>query len=253
MAFYKDNFQKEIINCGTCRIPKNQEDEDKFQTYIPYMDFEYKKYEDGYFFPIGTTVKPYELCIKLSNETEKLFDYEVKVIKKKEDNWIINDDLKAKNLFLTTGADVSLIEEKYLDIRAVWGQKIDVYTTTTIDINYHKECSLSKSSKDNIVSIGATHNRFDDEKIESSYNLKLKNINEIKHNDYTKNIIQNDIKELLEKANDIKLLNDVRVLDVKIGARASSVDYFPMLGKLVDSKKSFEKYPHLKNGFKIKK
>jgi tRNA 5-methylaminomethyl-2-thiouridine biosynthesis bifunctional protein len=252
MAFYKDNFQKEIINCGTCRIPKNQEDEDKFQTYIPYMDFEYKKYEDGYFFPIGTTVKPYELCRKLSNETEKLFDYEVKVIKKKEDNWIINDDLKAKNLFLTTGADVSLIEEKYLDIRAVWGQKIDVYTTTKIDINYHKECSLSKSSKDNIVSIGATHNRFDNDEIDSSYNLKLKNINEMKHNEYTNNIIQNDIKELLEKANDIKTLDNVKVLDVKIGARASSVDYFPMIGKLVNSAKSFEKYPHLKNGFQIK-
>jgi tRNA 5-methylaminomethyl-2-thiouridine biosynthesis bifunctional protein len=252
MAFYKDNFSKEMINCGTCRIPKNQEDEDKFQTYIPYMDFEYKKYEDGYFFPIGTTVKPYELCRKLSNETEKLFDYEVKVIKKKEDNWIINDDLKAKNLFLTTGADVSLIEEKYLDIRAVWGQKIDVYTTTKIDINYHKECSLSKSSKDNIVSIGATHNRFDNDEIDSSYNLKLKNINEMKHNEYTNNIIQNDIKELLEKANDIKTLNDIEVLDVKIGARASSVDYFPMIGKLVNSAKSFEKYPHLKNGFQIK-
>jgi tRNA 5-methylaminomethyl-2-thiouridine biosynthesis bifunctional protein len=252
MAFYKDNFQKEIINCGTCRIPKNQEDEDKFQTYIPYMDFEYKKYEDGYFFPIGTTVKPYELCRKLSNETEKLFDYEVKIIEKKEDNWIINDDLKAKNLFLTTGADVSLIEEKYLDIRAVWGQKIDVYTTTKIDINYHKECSLSKSSKDNIVSIGATHNRFDNDEIDSSYNLKLKNINEMKHNEYTNNIIQNDIKELLEKANDIKTLDNVKVLDVKIGARASSVDYFPMIGKLVNSAKSFEKYPHLKNGFQIK-
>jgi tRNA 5-methylaminomethyl-2-thiouridine biosynthesis bifunctional protein len=252
MAFYKDNFSKEMINCGTCRIPKNQEDEDKFQTYIPYMDFEYKKYEDGYFFPIGTTVKPYELCRKLSNETEKLFDYEVKVIKKKEDNWIINDDLKAKNLFLTTGADVSLIEEKYLDIRAVWGQKIDVYTTTKIDINYHKECSLSKSSKDNIVSIGATHNRFDNDEIDSSYNLKLKNINEMKHNEYTNNIIQNDIKELLEKANDIKTLDNVKVLDVKIGARASSVDYFPMIGKLVNSAKSFEKYPHLKNGFQIK-
>jgi tRNA 5-methylaminomethyl-2-thiouridine biosynthesis bifunctional protein len=252
MAFYKDNFSKEMINCGTCRIPKNQEDEDKFQTYIPYMDFEYKKYEDGYFFPIGTTVKPYELCRKLSNETEKLFDYEVKIIEKKENNWIINDDLKAKNLFLTTGADVSLIEEKYLDIRAVWGQKIDVYTTTKIDINYHKECSLSKSSKDNIVSIGATHNRFDNDEIDSSYNLKLKNINEMKHNEYTNNIIQNDIKELLEKANDIKTLDNVKVLDVKIGARASSVDYFPMIGKLVNSAKSFEKYPHLKNGFQIK-
>lgn len=252
MAFYKDNFQKEIINCGTCRIPKNQEDEDKFQTYIPYMDFEYEKYEHGYFFPIGTTVKPYELCRKLSNETEKLFDYEVKIIEKEEDYWIINDDLKVKNLFLTTGADVSLIEEKYLDIRAVWGQKIDVYTTTKIDINYHKECSLSKSSKENIVSIGATHNRFDNDEIDSSYNLKLKNINEMKHNEYTNNIIQNDIKELLEKANDIKTLDNVKVLDVKIGARASSVDYFPMIGKLVNSAKSFEKYPHLKNGFQIK-
>jgi tRNA 5-methylaminomethyl-2-thiouridine biosynthesis bifunctional protein len=252
MAFYKDKFSKEMTNCGTCRIPKNQEDEDKFQTYIPYMDFEYKKYEDGYFFPIGTTVKPYELCKKLSNESEKLFNYEVETIENNEDNWTINNEIKAKKLFLTTGADVSLIEEKYLDIRAVWGQKIDIYTTTCININYHKECSLSKSSDDNIVSIGATHNRFNDDKIDNSYSLKLKNINEMKHNDYTNNIIQSDIEELLQKANDIKTLNDVKVLDVKIGARASSVDYFPMVGKLVDSAKSFEKYPHLKNGFQIK-
>lgn len=56
----------------------------------------------------------------------------------------------------------------------------------------------------------------------------------------------------MKKANDIKVLNDVKVLDVKIGARASSVDYFPMVGKLVDAEKSFEKYPHLKNGFQIK-
>ena len=250
--YYKENFSEDLINCGTCRIPKNEEDEEKFQSYIPYMDFEYEKYEEGYLFKIGSLVKPYELCKKLSKNTQKLFDYEVKSIEKKENIWKINNEIKAKNLFLTTGADISLIDEKYLDIRAVWGQKIDINTTTSININYHKECSLSISNNDQVVSIGATHNRFDSDKIDSSYNLKLKNINKIKHNDYTKNIIQNDIAELLKKANDIKVLNDVKVLDVKIGARASSVDYFPMVGKLVDAEKSFEKYPHLKNGFQIK-
>ena len=252
MNYYKKYFSDDLINCGTCRIPKNQEDEEKFQTYIPYMDFKYKKFEEGYLFEIGSVVKPYEICKKLSNDTSKLFDYEVEKIEKNDDFWFINDEIKTKNLFLSTGADISLIEEKYLDIRAVWGQKIDVFTTTKVEVNYHKECSLSISNKDGMVSIGATHHRFDDEKQKSSYDLKLKNINKLKHNDYTNNIMQEDVKELLKKANDIKILNDIKVLDIKIGARASSVDYFPMLGKLVDSQKSFEKYPHLKNGFQIK-
>jgi glycine/D-amino acid oxidase-like deaminating enzyme len=252
IAFYKENFPEEIINCGTCRIPKNDEDEEKFQTYIPYMDFEYEKYEDGYFFEIGSVVKPYEICKKLSNEVEKFFDYEVEKLEKFEDFWFINDEIKAKKLFLATGADISLIKEKYFDIRAVWGQKIDIYTTTKVEVNYHKECSLSISNSNNMVSIGATHYRFDNNETQSSYDLKLKNINKLKHNEYTNSIMQDDVIKLLKKANDIKTLNDVKVLDIKIGARASSVDYFPMVGKLVDSKKSFEKYPHLKNGFQIK-
>lgn len=252
MTYYKKYFSEDLINCGTCRIPKNSEDEEKFQSYIPYMDFEYKKFEEGYLFKIGSVVKPYEICKKLSNDTLKLFDYEINKIEKIENYWLLNDEIKTKNLFLTTGADISLIEEKYLDIRAVWGQKIDVLTTTKVEVNYHKDCSLSISNKDGIVSIGATHHRFDDKKQESSYDLKLKNINKLKHNDCTNNIMQEDVKELLTKANDIKTLNDVTVLDIKIGARASSVDYFPMVGKLVDSQKSFEKYPHLKNGFQIK-
>lgn len=254
--YYKNNFNEELQNCGTCRIPKNQEDEEKFQSYIPYMDFEYEKYEDGYLFPIGSVIKPYEVCLKLSKDIEKLFNYEVSKIEKIDDYWLINDEIKAKKLFLATGANISLIDEKYFDIRAVWGQKIDVLTSSQIDINYHKECSLSKSKKIDenryLVSIGATHNRFDKDMKNSSYNLELANINKIEHNKETKEIIEADIQKLLKKANDIKQLNDIEVVDVKIGARASSIDYFPMVGKLIDSKKSFEKYPHIKNGTHIK-
>lgn len=254
--YYKEFFSDELINCGTCRIPKNQEDEEKFQSYIPFMDFEYEKFEEGYFFPIGSVVKPYEVCKKLSKDVDKLFNFNVTKIERIEDFWLINNEIKAKNLFLTTGANISLIDEEYFDIRAVWGQKIDILTSSKIDINYHKECSLSKSKKIDenryVVSIGATHNRFNKDMRNSSYNLELANINKIEHNEETKEIIEADIQKLLKKANDIKELKNIEVIDVKIGARASSVDYFPMVGKLVDSKKSIEKFPHIKNGTHIK-
>ena len=254
--YYQDYFSENLINCGTCRIPKNEEDEEKFQSYIPYTDFEFSKYENGYFFPIGSVVNSYEICKNLVTYVEKLFDYEVLKMERVDGFWILNDEIKAKKLFLTTGADISLIDEEYFDIRAVWGQKIDVITSTNIEINYHKECSLSKSKKldENryLASIGATHNRFDKDMCNTSYNLKLKNINKLEHDEISKAIMEKDVKKLLSKANDIKKLENVEVIDIKIGARASSVDYFPMVGKLVDSKKSIEKYPHIKNGTHIK-
>lgn len=256
IEYYKNHFYENLTNFGTCRIPKNREDEDKFQTYIPYMDFEYEKFEDGYFFPIGSIVNPYEVCKKLSKDVQKLFNYEVTKIEKEDDFWIINKEYKTKNLFSTTGADISLIDEEYFDIRAVWGQKIDIITSSNVEINYHKECSLSKAKEIEknrfLVSVGATHNRFDKNMDNTSYNLKLSNINNLQHNEETKNIMKNDVDKLLKKANDIKKLENIEVIDIKIGARASSIDYFPMVGKLVDSKKSIEKYPHIKNGTHIK-
>ncbi|RBQ31470.1 D-amino-acid oxidase [Arcobacter sp. FW59] len=255
LEIYKKDFAEYFQNSGTCRIPKNQEDFDKFKSYIPHMDFDFKAFEDGYFFDIGSVVSSYEICKKLSKDVEKLFNYDVLKIEKKDDLWIINDEIEAKKLFLSTGADISLINEEYFDIRAVWGQKIDILSSTKIDINYHKECSLSKSipkNGKNFISIGATHHRFKENMKDTSYNLKLKNINNIKHNKKTLEIINSDTEELLKKANDIKKLEDIEVIDIKIGSRASSIDYFPMVGTLVDSKKSFEKYPHIKNGTHIK-
>ncbi|WP_198304416.1 FAD-dependent oxidoreductase [Arcobacter vandammei] len=253
--FYKNNFPNLITNCGTIRVPKNNIDEDKFQSYIPYMDFNFEKKESGYFFPIGSTVNPFEICSALAKDVEKLFDYEVFNIEQENDVWKINNDFLASKLFLCTGANIDLVKEEYFDIRAVWGQKIDILSSIKIEVNYHKECSISKSIEENgknKISIGATHNRFLEDMSDTSYNVKLKNINLLSHNDKTKKIIAEDIKKLLNKANDIKKLEDVKIIDIKIGARASSIDYFPMVGSLVDSEKSFLKYPHIKNGTHIK-
>jgi glycine/D-amino acid oxidase-like deaminating enzyme len=228
--FYKKNSGKFINNCGTIRIPKDEIDKEKFDSYKPFMDFEYEEKEGGYYFEIGSIVETYNTCKELTKAIEKKFNYEVVSIKYEKENWCINDEIITKNLILTTGADTKLIEEKYFNIRPVWGQRIDIETSTCININYHKECSLSVSKQTTkgtyISSIGATHHR----------------------NVYEKKIDNNDTQELLKKANDIKQLSDVKVLKILAGARASSVDYLPIVGEVIDSKKTLEEFPYLKNG-----
>lgn len=255
--FYKENIPEEITNCGVVRIPKNNEDREKFESYKPYMDFPFKEEGDGYFFEIGSQVSPYNICKSLSKDVEKKFNYEVENIKRVDDYWLINDEIKTKNLILTTGADISLIEEKYFNIRAVWGQKIDIYTTNCIDKNYHKACSLSHSKKSDRegfykVSIGATHHRFTCDLKVCNHCIKTANINKMFSHSYSLKTVNSDTDELLEKANDIQKLNDVEVCDIKIGARASSNDYFPMVGKMINSSKTLDEFPHLANGSFVK-
>jgi len=255
--FYKEVNSKSFVNDGLCRIPKNNEDREKFNSYKPYMDFEYKEFEDGYFFNIGSWINPSEICELLTKDIKKKLNYDVVSIVNENESWLLNNEIKAKKLILCTGANTKLIKEKYFDIRAVWGQKIDVTTKTCVDFNYHKECSLSKAlkleNKDLYkVSIGATHHRFDCDKNICNYCVEVANLNKDCSNCYTKDITNKDSEKLIDLANDIMKLDDVNVINVKIGARASSTDYFPMIGELIDSKRSFDKFPHLINGTHIK-
>jgi glycine/D-amino acid oxidase-like deaminating enzyme len=255
--FYLENISTEITNCGVVRIPKNQEDRDKFETYIPFMDFSYEEMENGYYFKIGSQVNSYNICKYLSKEVETLFQYEVIKIEKYENFWLINDEFKAKNIILTTGADISLIEEEYFNIRAVWGQKIDIFTSTQTTKNYHKDCSLSHSTPEKekngyITSIGATHNRIECDLNICNHCLKKLGLDNFSHDTYTNDLILDDTKKLISLANNIKTLENIELLDIKIGPRASSVDYFPMVGKLIDSKKTLDNFPHLVNGSFVK-
>jgi tRNA 5-methylaminomethyl-2-thiouridine biosynthesis bifunctional protein len=235
--FYKQNFRKYIDNCGTTRIPQDNEDTQKFKSYINYMDFEYEKENDGYFFKIGSIVNSYGLCKAMiescKNNITKKFHYKVKTLTYENDMWYLNHEIKTKNIIFTIGSDVALIDQFYLNIRAVWGRRIDISTTTEFTHNYHKACSISKShtisANKSIVSIGSTHHRNEDE------------INDILSN----------TQELLQKANDIKTLENVEVLNHYVGARACSVDYFPIVGEIIDSEKTIAKFPYLLNGTNV--
>jgi len=253
--FYKQNKKELIINKGVIRLSKNKQDEDKFKSYIPHFDFKYQLKENGFFFDIGSKIDSIQMCQFLSKDVEKKFNLEVEKIEFKNDTWILNNNLQTKNLILTTGADTTLIKEDYFKIRPVWGQRIDIETSTKVKHNYHKECSISSSIKlpnnKYLVSIGATHNRYNcDHKI-CSYCLKIPNISNKPRFTCDNNISKNDTEKLLKLSKNILDLKDINILNIKIGARASSNDYFPMIGKLINSEKTLLKFPYIKKGSKV--
>jgi len=235
--FYQENFPQHFNNCGTTRIPQNNEDKEKFKSYIPFMDFPYEEENDGYFFKIGSVVDSNSICKSMlkncKDNVETKFNYEVSKISHKNETWILNDEIYTKNIIFTTGSDITLIDQFYLKLRAVWGRRIDITTSTTFTHNYHKACSISQSkiTEDNkqFVSIGATHHRIEE------------GVNDITSN----------TDELLKKAKERKELENVNVINHYVGARACSVDYFPIVGDIIDSKKTLEEFPYLINGTNV--
>ncbi|PHR74241.1 MAG: D-amino-acid oxidase [Arcobacter sp.] len=255
-TFYEKLIPESFFKVGVLRIPKNEEERKKFEAFKEENDFDYIPKKDGYFFDVASHVLAVEVCNALIKNIEIKCDYDVKHINFKNELWHINDEIFCKNLILTTGKDCNLFDEKYINIRPVWGEKIDISSTTCIPYNTHKACSVSSSFKvleegSYKISIGATHHRFTTYEEEIKYLEELDSFNKTyTHND-TKCLQSSDSVGLLEKANDILPLKDVRILDIKRGARACSFDYLPLIGPVIDSKKTLHSYPYLKKGTKV--
>ena len=248
--FYKDNFSDCIINNGVLRIPKNDSDREKFKTYDHDFDFTIK--DDGYFFPIGSLIHSTKLCLNLTTNIQKLLGFNVDKIKFADNLWYINDKIKTKNLILCTGAYVDFLPS-YVQIRPVWGQRIVCKSSKKLIHNYHKECSVSISldntfdndtKKPYLISIGATHHRLVLEK-KCDDTLVFPNFSTCNH---CPTGCKEDTDKLLKLANDIIKIDDLEVIEAYGGARASSYDYFPIVGDLVDDELTLKEFPYLKNG-----
>ena len=94
--FYKSNIPQSFYKPGIVRIPKNDEDREKFISYEEDNVFEYKKLDDGYFFPIGSNVIPELICKKLCENIKKKMSYEITDLDFIDDFWIINNEIKCK-------------------------------------------------------------------------------------------------------------------------------------------------------------
>ena len=231
--FYKSNMPELINQCGTLQLAKNKKDQNRFKKYLEYIDQDYKIEQGGYFFKDASIVKNIEICTALLKDITIQYNYEVKVISFSDNIWNLDNNYYTKNIILATGASKNLISEFYLKTRDLWGQGITISSTTCISHNYHKECSVSASMPLNEneykIKIGATHHR----------NVK------------DKKVVKSDTQYLLYKASDIIKLDNIKVIKEYAGSRASSEDYFAHVGKIINSFKTLEKFPSLKNGIKM--
>lgn len=176
------------------------------------------EHDDSAVFELETgIVNAKEMCDALSKDVEckKL---EVKHLVYDDGVWVINGTYRAKKVVLATGAYKKLIEEPNIELRGIWGHRIDIKTSTQNLHALHKFVSISPS-KDGVLSIGATHNvHYHPQTSTQAYNIK------------------EGREELLHKAKASIDLEDVEVIKDYTGLRSGSFDYIPLVGSLVDSK-----------------
>jgi len=223
-----DFYKKLGINThtkGVLILPRDKRDIEKFKKYEKEIRLPFKKMDGGFFFDMGSVVDPAEVREKIRVNFKKL---EARKITQKENYWVINDEIKTKNIILATGAG-EVINIPYIKIRAVWGERIEIKSDLKLLFYYHKNCSLGKIGK--VVKIGATHKR---ECFDCTENEK-------------------EALELIQKAKEITDIKEYEILDIKGGFRAASIDYFPVVGKIIDIDKTFLENRHIVKGDMPKK
>jgi glycine/D-amino acid oxidase-like deaminating enzyme len=249
--FYKNLLPNIVEKKGVLRIPNNNFNKDKLaQSYIKYSYYDTQKLKnisknfmdiDGYFYENAAVIEPTEISKKLIENCD-FYKKDIKKLDFKDGIYNI-DEIKAKNIILAQGVSTSLVEIPYMKISPIFGLRIDVKTTTKIPFNIHKSISVSTNKQDGTVSIGATHERHD--------NAILECLTTCDKCPFYVNSEQGQIETLLKQAQELIKLEDLKVVKIYKGARATIKSYFPVIGKVIDYEKSLEKYPSIKNGTKI--
>lgn len=180
------------------------------------------------YFDIGAVVDAQGVC-KAMTEGIDFYPYKAEQLIHADGLWQVGE-LQAKHLVLAIGAYPKLLPIDYVGLRGIWGHRIDIETSTHIPCILHHYVSISPTTKEGIVAIGATHDVHYSPFTSEPYDM------------------EQGRAILLEKASSTLKLNDIVILKDYTGLRSGSNDYLPMLGSLVNAKVTLEKYPHLRHG-----
>lgn len=251
LDFYEELLPEAVEKKGVLRVQANNFQEEKLsQSSIKHEYLDSNKLHelskkfmniDGFFYENAAVIEPVQIC----HELTRMCDFYKKDVKelKFEDGIYTLDNIKAKNIILAQGVSSSLVEIEYMKISPIFGLRIDVKTTTKVPFNIHKSISVSTNKQDGTVSIGATQQRHDDKNIEC--------LTTCDKCAYYTNSDEMQINTLLKQAAELIKLEDLEVVKIYKGARATIKSYFPVIGKIVDYGKSLKKYPSIRNGTKI--
>lgn len=250
LDFYNKLLPDGIDKMGVLRVENSNFNSSKLEdNYLKYKKKLFKNI-DGYFYQNASMVNPVQIC-KILLKNSDFYNFDVDNNLTYQDNFyqinmdINNTKIKAKNIILTQGVFKSLFKSDYIKISPLFGVRIDIQSSTEIPFNIHKSISISKSDKNGKIAIGATQERHNN--IEQICNSSCEKCS------FYINKEKEDINYLLDEANKLIKLENVKLLKIYRGARATMKTYFPVIGKIIDAEKTLLKYPSIKNGTKIPK
>ena len=234
MNYYNQHFPHLIKNVPLLHIAQNEADEDSLRVYkqnsslelltppTSYVNSLSKEAQAKENVSINAGLVNAELMCQAMAKSAKVVKHEVKELVYDDGLWIIDEIYAVKEVVLATGAYKKLINEPYINLRGVWGHRIDVSTTSENPYSLHQFVSISSSSEGKMA-IGATHNvHYHPQTTKEIYN------------------IQEGREELLEKASRTLKLDNIKIEKDYMGLRSGSFDYMPLLGKLVMSQETLQ-------------
>ena len=161
-------------------------------------------------------------------------DVESLVLRKaQEATWVLTnreltESVEAKNIVLATGYQNTLFDMRYMGVKGTWGSRGDYYSKLKLDVSMHKSISVS-ASIDGIIKMGATHN---------------------KANDPCMVCDGKPLKSLEDQGSQMVDTSDFVLKEIFCGMRAGSKDYFPLVGRVIDTAYMIETYPAIVRGAK---
>ncbi|MDD2370141.1 MAG: FAD-dependent oxidoreductase, partial [Sulfuricurvum sp.] len=242
LAFYTTHFPQFTLVKPLLHIansPKEGEKVESFkhETHIKHSNIPHAiqtllsdeaKNASSIYFDMGAVVDAQGVCNAMAEGVD-FYPLKVEQLLHAGGCWHVGE-LRAKNLVLSIGAYPKLLPIDYVGLRGIWGHRIDIETSTHIPCILHHHVSISPTTKEGIVAIGATHDVHYSPFSGEAYDIEQ-----------GRNI-------LLEKASMTLKLNNINILKDYMGLRSGSNDYLPMLGNLVDAEATLEKYPHMQHG-----
>lgn len=183
------------------------------------------------YFDEGAVVDAQGVCRSMVEGID-FYPFKVEKLMHIDGQWNVGD-LRAKHLVLAIGAYVKLLPIDYVGLRGIWGHRIDITTTAHIPCILHHHVSISPTTKERIVAIGATHDVHYSPFSGKPYD------------------VEQGRAILLEKASKTLKLNNINILKDYTGLRSGSNDYLPMLGSLVNAEATLERYPHIRHGERV--
>jgi len=232
LDFYTKNFPDQIQRAKLLQIANSEENEIRLKAFkettklaispVPEeADVLLTPYAKGFaslLLEEGGIVDAKAMCEALSEGID-LVDAAVEGLSYEDGHWKAGP-VRAKRVILATGSYDAVVAMPYLQLRRVWGHRIDIKTSTKVPFSIHHHLSISPSNEDGRVAIGATHDLHFDPFGAKAYDYEAGR------------------KELLEKALMSARLEDVKVLKDYTGLRSGSNDYLPIVGKVVDAAKT---------------